>query len=202
MRRRLIYTLPDWWSWPVQPWPPLFRPAPRLTLRAGCAPGLSIAIIAGVAKSLRLLVSAALVVAIASLDTALGQAHHIPPLPDTAAAPVKLASGVTYVDLAVGSGVTATRGRTVRILFTGWVNRNELMFDFRDNPADPLAFRIGQGGVPTGLEQGVTGMRVGGKRRLFVPARLGYGHQVRKLIPPGSDLTYDVELVAVARPGV
>jgi FKBP-type peptidyl-prolyl cis-trans isomerase len=129
--------------------------------------------------------------------------HKIPPIPETARAPVALRSGLKYIDIKVGTGVPAVKGRMVRIAFIGWVTKTQMMFDFRDAPS-PLAFRLGapDPNVVPGLNQGVSGMRVGGKRRLIVPARLGHGSKGTKLIAPNSDLTYDVELVSVARPGV
>jgi FKBP-type peptidyl-prolyl cis-trans isomerase len=129
--------------------------------------------------------------------------HKIPPVPETAHAPVVLSSGLKYIDFKVGTGVPAVKGRMVRIAFIGWVSKTQLMFDFRDAPS-PLAFRLGtpDPNVVAGLNQGVAGMRVGGKRRLIVPARLGHGSKGTKLIAPNSELTYDVELVSVARPGV
>jgi FKBP-type peptidyl-prolyl cis-trans isomerase len=128
--------------------------------------------------------------------------HKIPPLPDTAGAPVKLASGITVIDIKIGTGVPAEKGRMVRINYTGWVTKTEIMFDFRDAHTGPLAFHLGEGGPLKGLELGVYGMRVGGKRRLKVPPRLGLGSRTSTVVPPNSELTFDVELVAVARPGV
>jgi FKBP-type peptidyl-prolyl cis-trans isomerase len=129
--------------------------------------------------------------------------HKIPPIPETARAPVVLPSGLKYIDIKVGTGVPATKGRMVRIAFIGWVTKTQLMFDFRDAP-NPIAFHLGtpDPNVVTGVNQGVVGMRVGGKRRLIVPAKLGHGSRGTKLIPPNSELTFDVELVSVARPGV
>ena len=129
--------------------------------------------------------------------------HKIPPVPETAHAPVVLPSGLKYIDFKVGTGVPAVKGRMVRIAFIGWVSKTQLMFDFRDAPG-PLAFRLGtpDPNVVPGLNEGVSGMRVGGKRRLIVPARLGHGAQRTKLIPPNSELTFDVELVSVSKPGV
>jgi FKBP-type peptidyl-prolyl cis-trans isomerase len=127
--------------------------------------------------------------------------HRIPELPPTAAKPVKLGSGLVYIDMEVGRGVKAQRGRVVRILYTAWVTKTQFMFDYRDDRSNPLAFRLGSGGLIEGLEQGVIGMRVGGKRRLIIPSRLGHGEKGTTRIAPNSDLTYDVELVAVARPG-
>jgi FKBP-type peptidyl-prolyl cis-trans isomerase len=128
--------------------------------------------------------------------------HKIPPIPETARAPVVLPSGLKYIDIKVGTGVPATKGRAVRIAFVGWVTKTQLMFDYRD-PPNPLAFHLGRAdsNIIKGLDEGVAGMRVGGKRRLIVPARLAYGSRGTKLIPPNSELTYDVELVSVARPG-
>jgi FKBP-type peptidyl-prolyl cis-trans isomerase FkpA len=129
--------------------------------------------------------------------------HKIPPVSETARAPVVLPSGLKYIDLKVGTGVPATKGRMVRIAFIGWVTKTQLMFDFRDAP-NPLAFHLGtpDPNVVPGLNAGVAGMRVGGKRRLIVPPKLGHGARGTKLIPPNSELTFDVELVSVARPGV
>jgi FKBP-type peptidyl-prolyl cis-trans isomerase len=129
--------------------------------------------------------------------------HKIPPIPETARAPVVLASGLKYIDIKVGTGVPATKGRMVRIAFIGWVTKSQLMFDFRD-PPNPLAFHLGRPdpNVVKGIDEGVAGMRVGGKRRLIVPAKLAHGSRGTKLIPPNADLTFDVELVSVARPGV
>jgi FKBP-type peptidyl-prolyl cis-trans isomerase len=133
-----------------------------------------------------------------------GEAQHkIPPIPPTAHAPVVLPSGLKYIDIKVGTGVPAVKGRMVRIAFVGWVTKTQLMFDFRD-PPNPLPFHLGapDPNVIPGLNEGVAGMRVGGQRRLIVPPRLGHGSRGTKLIPPNSELTYDVELVSVARPGV
>ena len=66
---------------------------------------------------------------------------------------------------------------------------------------DDVSFRVGEGGVIRGLEEGVVGMRVGGTRRLLIPARLGRGTHGSARVPPNSDLTYDVQLVGVSRPG-
>jgi FKBP-type peptidyl-prolyl cis-trans isomerase len=138
-----------------------------------------------------------------SLAGAASAQHKIPPVPETARTPVVLPSGLKYIDIKVGTGVPAAKGRMVRIAFIGWVSKSQLMFDFRD-PPDPLAFHLGtpDPAVVKGLDEGVVGMRVGGKRRLIVPAKLGHGAKGTHLIPPNSELTFDVELVSVSRPGV
>jgi FKBP-type peptidyl-prolyl cis-trans isomerase FkpA len=127
--------------------------------------------------------------------------HRIPTLPEHAPDPVELPSGLSFVDLRVGTGVEAERGRVVRILYTGWVTKTAFMFDYRDTPENPLALRLGGGGVIRGLSEGIIGMKVGGKRRLLIPARLAHGAKGTRRIPANSHLTYDVELVAVSRPG-
>lgn len=146
-------------------------------------------------------VLATLIVAV-SLTTAVAAQHKIPPLPETASAPQKLPSGITIIELKPGTGIPAEKGRMVRIVYTGWVSKTQVMFDFRDDRTGPFAFHLGQGGLIEGLELGVYGMRVGGKRRIIVPPRLGYGSRATRAVPARSELTYDVELVSVARPGV
>jgi FK506-binding nuclear protein len=128
--------------------------------------------------------------------------HKIPALPETASAPQTLTSGITVIELKVGPGIAAEKGRMVRITYTGWVSKSEVMFDFRDQRTGPLAFRLGGGGLMKGLELGVFGMKVGGKRRVIVPPRLGHGSKATRGVPANSELTYEIELVSVARPGV
>src|SRR5215217_644695 len=84
--------------------------------------------------------------------------HKIPPLPETARAPVVLPSGLKYIDIKVGTGIPAAKGRMVRIAFIGWVTKTQLMFDFRDAP-NPIAFHLGtpDPNFVTGLNQGVVG---------------------------------------------
>jgi FKBP-type peptidyl-prolyl cis-trans isomerase len=144
----------------------------------------------------------ATVALVLSLAIVVSAQHKIPPLPETAGKPKKLASGVTIIDLKVGPGVPAEKGRMVRIYFTGWVSKTEVMFDYRDEHTGPLAFRLGEGTNPKGIEYGIYGMHVGGKRRLIIPSSLGHGPHPTTLVPPNSQLTYDVELVSVAKPGV
>ena len=84
----------------------------------------------------------ALVMLVMACGTA-GAQHKIPPIPETARAPVVLPSGLKYIDIKVGTGVPAVKGRMVRIAFIGWVSKTQLMFDFRD-PPNPLAFHLGK----------------------------------------------------------
>ena len=91
-------------------------------------------------RTMRALATVALVLGLAVVVSA---QHKIPPLPDTAGKPKKLASGVTITDIKLGTGVPAEKGRMVRIYFTGWVSKSQVMFDYRDEHTGPLAFRLG-----------------------------------------------------------
>lgn len=99
-------------------------------------------------------------------------------------------------DLAVGSGAEAAVGRTITVNYRGWLTDGRL-FDDSYVKQKPLAFVAGQQSVIPGFEQGVVGMKVGGKRRVIVPPAVGYGEVANGGIPAGSVLVFDVELVEV-----
>lgn len=106
-------------------------------------------------------------------------------------------SGLEYVDLAVGSGREAGLGDTATVHYTGWLD-NGTKFDSSLDRAMPFSFRIGAGQVIKGWEEGVTGMKVGGKRKLMVPPHLGYGARgAGGAIPPNARLTFEVELLGL-----
>ena len=121
-----------------------------------------------------------------------GNAPGVPPLDG----PVqRTASGLGYIDEAVGDGAEAQRGQTVRVHYTGWLTSGQ-KFDSSRDKGQPFAFLLGSGQVIRGWDEGVAGMRVGGKRRLVVPAALGYGERgFPGVIPPGATLLFDVELL-------
>jgi FKBP-type peptidyl-prolyl cis-trans isomerase len=105
-------------------------------------------------------------------------------------------SGSLYLqDLVVGTGAEATTGRSLRVTYTGWFV-NGTKFDSNVGQA-ALSFTLGVGQVIDGWDQGVAGMRVGGKRRLVIGSTLGYGASGSGPIPPNSTLVFDVELVGV-----
>jgi FKBP-type peptidyl-prolyl cis-trans isomerase len=111
-------------------------------------------------------------------------------------------SGLQYADITVGTGTLAQDGSSVAVHYTGWL-ADGTGFD-TSRGLQPLPFTIGQHQLQVaGFEEGVLGMRVGGKRRLFVPAELAYGATAvydqggRLVIPANSDLIFDVELVSV-----
>jgi peptidylprolyl isomerase len=101
------------------------------------------------------------------------------------------------LDLVVGTGATAATGDTVTVHYLGTLV-NGTKFDSSYDRNQPFTFRIGAGQVIAGWEQGVPGMRVGGKRRLTVPPSLGYGSQAQGSIPPNSTLVFDIELLSIA----
>lgn len=111
------------------------------------------------------------------------------------AASTRLPSGMYTRDLAVGTGALVTSGQRLSMRYTGWL-ANGTQFDANAAPAAPFQFTLGAGGVITGWDQGVGGMRVGGRRQLVIPPSLGYGSQRVGPIPPNSILVFNVEIVA------
>jgi FKBP-type peptidyl-prolyl cis-trans isomerase len=104
-------------------------------------------------------------------------------------------SGLTYEDIAVGDGPTAGSGQKARVHYTGWLKSGE-KFDSSRDRNDPFEFTLGAGQVIKGWDEGVTGMKVGGKRKLTIPASLGYGSRgAGGVIPPNAELIFEVELL-------
>ena len=107
------------------------------------------------------------------------------------------ASGLKYADTAVGTGAEPQDGQTVVVHFTGWL-ADGMQFDSSRDRNKPFGFQLGSRQVIKGWDEGVRGMRVGGKRRLIVPPSLGYGARgIGGLIPPDATLTFDIELLRV-----
>ena len=114
--------------------------------------------------------------------------------------PKSTASGVQYWDLKVGTGATAANGKTVTVHYTGWLASNGKKFDSSVDRGQPFMFAIGAGQVIKGWEEGVAGMKVGGKRQLRIPPELGYGARgAGGVIPPNAILLFDVELLGVSK---
>lgn len=106
-------------------------------------------------------------------------------------------SGLKYYDLAVGDGAEATRGSTAVVHYTGWLT-DGTMFDSSLSRGEPFTFPVGGGRVIQGWDEGVAGMRVGGRRQLVIPPALGYGERgAGNVIPPGATLVFEVELLEV-----
>jgi FKBP-type peptidyl-prolyl cis-trans isomerase FkpA len=106
-------------------------------------------------------------------------------------------SGLKYEDLSVGDGAVAEAGQSVTVHYTGWL-QNGSVFDSSVERDDPFRFRLGKGQVIRGWDEGITGMRVGGRRRLTIPPQLGYGAAgAGGVIPPNATLVFEVELLGV-----
>ena len=105
-------------------------------------------------------------------------------------------SGLKYIDQKVGSGQTAKKGDTVEVHYTGWLKDGK-KFDSSVDRGRPFSFKLGEGRVIKGWDEGVAGMKVGGKRKLIIPYQLAYGERGRPGIPPKADLVFEVELLKV-----
>ena len=108
-------------------------------------------------------------------------------------------SGLQYDDTQVGTGAEAKPGQHVHVHYTGWLYENGVQgtkFDSSVDRKDPFAFSLGAGQVIKGWDEGVAGMKIGGKRTLIIPPQLGYGARgAGGVIPPNATLKFDVELL-------
>src|SRR4030088_2616304 len=113
----------------------------------------------------------------------------------------ELPSGLKYTDSKVGDGAAATAGHKVSVDYTGWLDNNgekSRKFDSSLERGEPFSFALGAQQVIKGWDEGVAGMKVGGKRTLVIPSELGYGARgAGGVIPPNATLIFDVELLKV-----
>jgi FKBP-type peptidyl-prolyl cis-trans isomerase FkpA len=114
----------------------------------------------------------------------------------------KTASGLEFQDLVVGKGADASAGHQVTVHYTGWLQNPDgsagKKFDSSLDHGQPFVFPLGAGRVIRGWDEGVAGMKVGGKRKLIIPAALGYGSRgAGGAIPPNATLIFEVELLGV-----
>ena len=106
-------------------------------------------------------------------------------------------SGLRYQDVAEGDGAEARAGDTVAVHYSGWLTDGS-PFDSSRDRGTPLTFQLGAGRVIAGWDEGVAGMKVGGSRKLIIPAQLGYGTRgAPPVIPPNATLVFDVELLSI-----
>jgi FKBP-type peptidyl-prolyl cis-trans isomerase FkpA len=113
----------------------------------------------------------------------------------------ELPSGLKYTDTTVGTGAEATKGKKVSVHYTGWLYNDGVKgakFDSSLDRGQPFSFGLGAGQVIRGWDEGVAGMKIGGKRTLIIPPDLGYGARgAGGVIPPNATLMFDVELLGV-----
>jgi FKBP-type peptidyl-prolyl cis-trans isomerase FkpA len=110
---------------------------------------------------------------------------------------IKTPSGLVIEEIVVGSGATAAAGQKVSVHYTGWLTDGK-KFDSSKDRGDPFVFPLGRGQVIRGWDEGVAGMKVGGKRKLTIPPNLGYGARgAGGVIPPNATLVFEVELLSV-----
>ena len=106
-------------------------------------------------------------------------------------------SGLKYDDLVQGDGAEATTGKRVSVHYTGWLTDGS-KFDSSVDRNSPFQFSLGAGMVIRGWDEGVQGMKIGGKRKLTIPPQLGYGERgAGGVIPPNATLIFDVELLEI-----
>ena len=109
----------------------------------------------------------------------------------------KTPSGLQYVDLVKGEGMSPQKGKTVVVHYTGWLKDGK-KFDSSVDRGDPFEFQIGVGQVIQGWDEGVATMKAGGKRKLIIPPGLAYGKRgAGNVIPPDATLIFEVELLKV-----
>jgi FKBP-type peptidyl-prolyl cis-trans isomerase FkpA len=107
------------------------------------------------------------------------------------------ASGLIIEDLVTGDGAEAAAGIEVTVHYTGWLTDGK-KFDSSKDRDDPFVFPLGGGRVIRGWDEGVQGMKIGGKRKLTIPPALGYGARgAGGVIPPNATLVFEVELLAI-----
>lgn len=117
--------------------------------------------------------------------------------PPAATLPPSSVTELKIEDLVVGTGAEAKTGDTLRVHYTGWLE-NGTKFDSSLDRGEPIEFVLGKGEVIAGWEQGLVGMKVGGKRRLTIPPALGYGiYGAGDSIPPNATLIFEVELLEI-----
>jgi FKBP-type peptidyl-prolyl cis-trans isomerase FkpA len=114
---------------------------------------------------------------------------------------VKTESGLQYWDIVVGTGAVAKEGDRVRVHYTGWLTTGK-KFDSSVDAGRPFTFALGNGEVIRGWDEGIEGMKVGGKRQLHIPPELGYGEggSPDGAIPPNATLIFDVQVLSVQEP--
>jgi peptidylprolyl isomerase len=123
----------------------------------------------------------------------------LPPGVPPVAGKLETAFALRYIDAKVGEGELVSPGDFITVQYTGWLASDGTKFDSSYDRSAPFTFPQGMHRVIAGWDEGFGGMRVGGKRRLFIPYQMAYGESGRPpVIPPKSDLIFDIELVGAS----
>jgi FKBP-type peptidyl-prolyl cis-trans isomerase len=147
-------------------------------------------------------------IVVASLALVACGSKNSEPATNTAAPPPAPVTELQRIDLEVPNGEGVSQGQVAVVHYTGWLydpyapDHKGKKFDSSRDRGQPFRFEIGAGNVIKGWDEGVQGMRVGGQRRLIVPAALAYGSEGAGggVIPPNSPLVFDIELLAIEQP--
>jgi FKBP-type peptidyl-prolyl cis-trans isomerase FkpA len=138
------------------------------------------------------------------LASACGREQPVETRPAATSQPLAPVTELERIDLVKGAGEGVTSGQVAVVHYTGWLydpaadDFKGKKFDSSRDRGEPFRFTLGAGGVIKGWEEGVQGMQVGGKRRLIVPASLGYGERgAGRVIPPNAPLLFEIELLAI-----
>jgi FKBP-type peptidyl-prolyl cis-trans isomerase FkpA len=144
-----------------------------------------------------------LVIAISLWSIGIFPVRAAEPEPPDSNARVTVWSGVSYQDLKVGTGATVRPGQIVTCHTTGWLSDGTRFWSSRDDDGAPYdqKLRAGRGGIIAGMVDGLPGMKVGGLRKLWIPAELAYGKNgFGTSVPPDTDLVFEVEIFAIVKP--
>ena len=109
----------------------------------------------------------------------------------------KSGSGLYWKDIVVGTGATATAGKQVGVHYAGFLT-NGTQFDANQAGATPFSFQLGSHAVIAGFDEGLTGMKVGGRRQIIIPSELAYGNEGMGIIPKNAILVFTLDLVSVS----
>jgi FKBP-type peptidyl-prolyl cis-trans isomerase FkpA len=108
------------------------------------------------------------------------------------AASTRTADGLYYRDISVGTGALVVAGDSINARYDGYISNGQL---FQSNQTTGISFRLGNGSVIAGWDEGIPGMRIGGKRQLIIPSALGYGRYGNDVIPGNAVIVFNVEIV-------